>query len=141
CRGSRCASIPAQARAGWRVVSCRPGAPPAPAHAAPRLGIALDAILPGHYPVGVDRPRVEVMDVATTRDEEVARTLASRAFSRHMAFDAIGSVDAEAMDLIRQAVLRAWERAGSPPGALRRAAVLSAELPRLIAENQAPADL
>ncbi|MGC3021918.1 MULTISPECIES: hypothetical protein [unclassified Brevibacterium] len=81
------------------------------------------------------------MDVATTRDEEVARTLASRAFSRHMAFDAIGSVDAEAMDLIRQAVLRAWEQAGSPPGALRRAAVLSAELPRLIAENQAPADL
>lgn len=81
------------------------------------------------------------MDVATTRDDDLARALASRAFSRHVAVDAIGALDAEAIGLIREAVLQVWQDAGSPPGAVLRAAVLGAELARLIAEDQAPADL
>lgn len=81
------------------------------------------------------------MDFATARDEEVARNLASRAFSRHMGFDSIGALDAEGANVLRQGIVRAWEQAGSPAGVLRRAAVLCAELPRLVAENQLPADL
>lgn len=81
------------------------------------------------------------MDFATAQEDEVARTLAGRAFSRHMAFDSIGALDAEGAGLIRQTLIRTWEQAGSPAGALRRAAILSAELPRLVTENQTPADL
>lgn len=81
------------------------------------------------------------MDVASTREDEVARALASRSFSRHVAFDDIGALDVEAMGLIRQSVIRVWEDAGSPPGALHRAATLGTELPRLIAEDKASAGL
>lgn len=81
------------------------------------------------------------MDFATARDEEVVRNLASRAFSRHGGFDSIGALDTEGADVLRQSIVRAWEQAGSPVGVLHRAAVLCAELPRLVAENQLPVDL
>ncbi len=93
------------------------------------------------YPVGVECPRVGGMDPATARDEKIARNLASWAFSQHMGLDSIGALDAEGVDVIREGIIRAWEQAGSPAGALRRAAILSAELPRLVAENEVPADL
>lgn len=105
-----------------------------PRHLAGASGVEL-------YPLGVECPRVEGMDSATARAEEVARDLASRAFSRHMGLDSIGALDAEGVDVIRQGIIRTWEQAGSPAGALHRAAVLSAELPRLVVENQLPADL
>lgn len=64
--------------------------------------------------------------------------LATRAFSRYVGLGSIGPLDAETTDVIRGSVLRAWQQAGSPPGALRQAAELSAELVRLIAEDKCP---
>lgn len=58
-----------------------------------------------------------------------------------MGFDSVDALDAEGVDVIRQGIIHAWEQAGSPSGVLRRAAVLSAELPRLFVENQLPTDL
>lgn len=76
------------------------------------------------------------MDFETAQDDEVARALARKSFSHHVMFDDLGPLDAEAMGLIREAVTRVWEDAGSPPGAVRRATILSAELPRLLAEDE-----
>lgn len=76
------------------------------------------------------------MDFESARDDEVARALARKSFSSHVMRDGLGPLDDEAMRLIREAVMRVWEHAGSPPGAVHRATILSAELPRLIAEDE-----
>lgn len=76
------------------------------------------------------------MELAATRQEDVARALASKSFSAHVMFDQIGSLDDEAMELIRARIMQVWGEAGFPPGAMRRATALSAELARLIADDE-----
>lgn len=76
------------------------------------------------------------MDFETARNDEVAQALARKSFSYHVMFDEIGPLDDEATDRIREALTRLWEDAGSPPGAVRRATVLSAQLPQRIADDE-----
>lgn len=76
------------------------------------------------------------MDFETAQNDEVAQALARKSFSYHVMFDELGPLDDEATGRIREAVTRVWEDAGSPPGAVRRATVLSAQLPRLIARDE-----
>lgn len=105
-------------------------------HAARPEATSPGAIRVGIFPVCDDRPRVKDMDFAASRDEEVARALTRKSFSAHVMFDQIGSLDEEAMTLIRAAVMRVWGEAGFPPGAVRQATALSAELARLISADE-----
>lgn len=67
--------------------------------------------------------------------DEVAQSLARKAFARHVMWLDLGPMDAQARESIRESLVQVWEEAGSPPGAFSRAAILGAELPRLIAED------
>lgn len=78
------------------------------------------------------------MHPVPTPGEQTARTLVTRAFSQYVALGSIGPLDAETTEVTRGSVVGAWQQAGSPPGALRQAAELSADLARLIAEDKCP---
>ena len=66
------------------------------------------------------------------RGDEVARALATKAFSAHVMFDQIGASDDEAADGIRSSIMRVWRTAGCPVGALHRATELCAQLSLMI---------
>ena len=66
-------------------------------------------------------------------DDEVARSLARKAFAYHVMALALGPVSGAN---IRDTLLMVWEDAGSPAGAFSRAAVLARELPDRIAEGE-----
>lgn len=75
------------------------------------------------------------MNVGRLGGDEVAQSLARKAFARHVMWLELGPIDAQAKESIREALVQFWEEAGSPPGAFSQAAMLGAELPRLIAED------
>ncbi|WP_101556550.1 hypothetical protein [Brevibacterium aurantiacum] len=65
-------------------------------------------------------------------DDAVARSLASKAFSAQVVGADLGHFDG---DLIRESLVLRWERAGSPPGAFLRAALLVLDLPARLAQD------
>lgn len=68
-------------------------------------------------------------------DDPVARSLASKAFAAQVVGAEIGIFDGE---VLRAGLIARWERAGSPPGAFLRAALLVLDLPARIAADDSP---
>ena len=66
-------------------------------------------------------------------DDAVARSLASKAFAAQVIGADLGHFDGE---LIRENLIYRWKRAGSPPGAFLRAAILVLDLPEQIAQSE-----
>lgn len=73
------------------------------------------------------------MPDSALEDDAVARSLASKAFSAQVVGADLGHFDA---DLIRESLIHRWERAGSPPGAFLRAALLVLDLPARLAQDE-----
>lgn len=67
-------------------------------------------------------------------EDEVARSLAAKAFAAQVVAADLGEFDEH---IAREALLHRWERAGSPPGAFLRAALMVADLPARVAESDA----
>lgn len=76
---------------------------------------------------------VENMSDSELEDDPVARSLASKAFAAQVVGADLGEFDA---DLIRESLIYRWERAGSPPGAFLRAALLVLDLPARLAQDE-----
>lgn len=86
------------------------------------------------------------MEFVSPGDDDVAMALARKAYALHTGLTAaLGATEPDDVQHIsisvRRTVLEMWERAGSPPGSLRRAAILGAELVGLVADNPAASPL
>lgn len=68
-------------------------------------------------------------------DDPVARLLASKAFAAQVLAVELGEFDG---DLVRASLIERWRRAGSPPGAFLRPALLVLDLPARLAQADLP---
>ncbi|MCC9053540.1 hypothetical protein LOK55_04355 [Microbacterium sp. F2E] len=67
-------------------------------------------------------------------EDEVARSLAAKAFAAQIVAADLGEFDEQ---IAREALLDRWERAGSPPGAFLRAASMVVDLPARVSQSDA----
>jgi len=74
-------------------------------------------------------------------EDTVARALATKSYSAHLTLDQLGTLDKETMGIIRDRILRVWQDAGQPPGAMRRAGELGQELARRVARDPGTGEL